>query len=233
MAEMQPIIRGIQSVGQVELKYRYNRQGVGGGESGTTGYLLPVPKSLFKSLKGWTSGTDSNPLIAIPDSGISLAGFRLDSEFLRANPQLASAFTIPVLGGGGLSLTNNNRTGVLNVVATKVARTVSRDKQEVQKDNIDTLKLAGSTASAIGVKSDGNYWDLVTIAQIQQAQEGGDSYGASLSLKYGFCGADIVITFEGCTIGTVDPIGLAGNNAADYNIAINYLNWGFFDINGN
>ena len=216
----QPIIRGIQAVGSVQILYKYN----------SSGNVLPVPSTIKFGTKG-IGGIETG-------SGIPVAGFRLDSEFLRANPQIASSFTIPILGGGGVSLTNNNRTGQLNLVCAKVSTPVPGDTYKTQeKDKTGAVKdvthasanAVGSMytpeGSAIGVYGGGEYFDMVTLAQIQQAQEAGDSVGATITINFKFCGLLTTLTFEGCTVATVDPIGLAGNDAVNYAIVFNYLNW--------
>lgn len=204
----QPIIRGIQAVGNVELLYRYNKPSSGTDLS--KGWVLPIPSWLHMT------GLPKNRTLKFTNF-LSVAGFRLDSEFLRANPQLASSFQIPVLGGGGIALTNNNRTGTLNLVCPQVCSPSTNAK--------DKLKLVGSKNSAIGVLSEEPYYDMVTLARIQQGQESGDSYGSTIVIAYNFCGQTVKLQFEGCTIATVDPVGIAGNDAVNYNIAINYLNW--------
>lgn len=207
---IQPIIRGIQAVGSVQLKYFYN----------TTSGDLPIPNCMkFGSISG-----DAAKIATA--NGIQIAGFRLDSEFLRANPQIASSFVIPILGGGGVALTNNNRTGTLNLVCTKVStpNTTAGAAPEM------LASMHTPTGSAIGVKRGTKnattpYYDMVTIAQIQQGQDGGDSVGSTILIGFEFCEQLTLLQFEGCTIATVDPIGLAGNDAVNYNIVINYLNW--------
>lgn len=208
---MQPIIRGVQSVGAVQILYRYNFKDT------DDSYKLPIP-STIKLLKS-TAVTDIN---CGKGDGIPIAGFRLDSEFLRANPQIASSFTIPVLGGGGVALTNNNRTGTLSLVCTRVA---APDIAATSTSDAGRMVGATSGSNGLGVLDQGNYYDFVTIAQCQQGQEGGDSYGAQLTLKFKFCNVLTTVVFEGCTIATVDPLGLAGNDAVNYAIAVNYLNW--------
>lgn len=211
----QPIIRGIQAVGSVQILYKYN----------SADNVLPVP-SAIKFGDGKTKGIATG-------TGIPVAGFRLDSEFLRANPQIASSFTIPILGGGGVSLTNNNRTGTLNLVCAKVSTPVPSESYTVgegaaaKKHTAPTPvgSMYSPEGSAIGVYGGGEYYDMVTLAQIQQAQEAGDSVGATITLNFKFCGLLTAITFEGCTVATVDPIGLAGNDAVNYAIVFNYLNW--------
>ena len=199
----QPIIRGIQAVGAVDIYYRYN-----GKKDGKR--VLPVPSS-FKLGELSSAEIDT-------DTGIRLAGFRLDEEFLRANPQIASSIVVPILGGGGVSVTNNNRTGSLTLRSTKVSTPVT----EASK--------TGSMASGQGLgpvdDSKGDVFDAVFIAQLQQGQEGGgDSNGADICIKFSFAGQITLVQFEGCTVASVDPLALAGNNVADYNVVWNYLNW--------
>ena len=180
-------------------------------------------------------------------SGIPLAGFRLDGEFLRAVQQIASSFTIPVLGGGGVSLTNNNRTGTLTINCAKVSTPAPELEDSSYKDDdgvehVTTAVTAGSmfvgdnlgpvynvsSTTADGVetiKYTNQVYDLTFIAQAQQAQEGGDSVGSTICVVFKFCGLTTKIQFEGCTITSVDPIALTGNDAASYQVVINYLNW--------
>lgn len=220
MAVQQPIIRGIQAVGSVEILYKYN----------SANGVLSIPSTIQFG--------DGKVTEIATGSGIPVAGFRLDSEFLRANPQIASSFTIPILGGGGVSLTNNNRTGQLNLVCAKVSTPVPSVDYEVNVDKngkTETEKHKATTpvgsmyspeGSAIGVyNADQAYYDMVTLAQIQQAQTAGDSVGATITLNFNFCGLLTTLSFEGCTVATVDPIGLAGNDAVNYAIVFNYLNW--------
>lgn len=200
----QPIIRGIQAVGSVDILYRYN------GNNGQ----LRLPNSIRINDDAGARATE----FIDTSEGIKVAGFRLDAEFLRANPQIASSVIIPILGGGGVALTNNNRTGTLNIACTKVST-----------PDVDGSMYSPS-GSGIGAVSelDGSkviVYDLVTLAQIQQAQLGGDDAGATIDIAFNFCDQCTIIEFQGCTIGTVDPIALTGNDAASYNVAINYLNW--------
>ena len=216
MAVQQPIIRGIQAVGSVEIRYKYN----------SSDNKLPIPSTIQFG--------DGDVKEIATGNGIPVAGFRLDSEFLRANPQIASSFTIPILGGGGVSLTNNNRTGQLNLVCAKVSTPVPSESYTVGEGEAAETHTASTPVgsmyspegSAIGVyNADQAYYDMVTLAQIQQAQTAGDSVGSTITLNFKFCGLLTTITFEGCTVATVDPIGLAGNDAVNYAIVFNYLNW--------
>lgn len=210
MAVQQPIIRGIQAVGAVSIRYRYN------GNNG----ILALPTGLF-ALNGKHDAEINT------SAGVEVAGFRLDSNFLRANPQIASSFMIPILGGGAIALTNNNRSGTLTVGCTRVSTPATGDASigDLTIDNGTNIgAMARITGANIGPDNDAVF-DLVYLAQIQQAQPGGDSVGSTIQIAFKFCGLYTVITFEGCTIASVDPVGLSGNDAVDYNVSINYLNW--------
>lgn len=214
----QPIIRGIQSVGAVDIWYKYNNNNG----------LLPIPSSI-------SLGTDANVGTEInTGNGINLAGFRLDEEFLRANPQIASSIVIPILGGGGVSVTNNNRTGALTLRSTKVSSPSPQANSSKVIDNTDGTKttvLGTETGSMLrgngfGPVTTDAVFDAVFIAQVQQGQEGGgDSVGATIAINFNFSGVKTIVQFEGCTVNSVDPLALAGNNVPDYNIVWNYLNW--------
>ena len=199
----QPIIRGVQAVGGVDILYRYNG----------TGYKLKVPSSFHAG---------ANVKEIDTTGGIAIAGFRLDGEFLRAAQQIASSVVIPILGGGGVALTNNNRTGTLNINATRVS---TPDL---------TAKGGGKMLKGTGfgpVSAKAKVYDLTFIAQLQQGQDGGDSVGSTLAICFDFCGKTTVIQFDGCTIASVDPVGLSGNDAVNYNISINYLTWDcYYDV---
>lgn len=189
----QPIIRGIQSVGAVDITYQYN----------SPDGKLAIPSTFnMGSLDSIDTG-----------AGVAVAGFRLDSTFLAAAQQIASSVTIPILGGGGVTLTNNNRTGTLSLACTKVS---SPDAEN-----------AGSMASGVGFGPVGGakVYDMVLLAQLQQAQEGGDAYGATLTVSFKFSGKVTKVTFDGCTVASVEPLALAGNDAVTYGVNFNYLNW--------
>lgn len=211
----QPIIRGIQAVGSVSIRYTYN--GNGG--------KLKLPEGLI-GIK------DQDKDVTIDTSkGVEVSGFRLDSNFLQANPQIASSFQIPLLGGGAIALTNNNRSGVLNIACTRVSTPVSGDAT-VSADNTNlTIANAGNKGAMARVSNlhigpdTNDVYDLAFLAQIQQAQPGGDSLGATIVVSFKFCGLFTVLQFQGCTIANVAPVGLSGNDAVDYQVQINYLNW--------
>lgn len=203
----QPIIRGIQAVGAVDIIYHYN----------STDGILTLPSTIVLNDN---NGQQVKTQEIKTKEGVSVCGFRLDGEFLRAVQQIASSVQIPILGGGAVALTNNNRSGTLNINCTKV----STPNGSATDDNPLGAMYKPSNSAAIGT-DDPKAYDLVFLAQAQQAQKGGDSVGATISVIFEFCGLRTVISFEGCTIATVDPIGLAGNDAVNYNVSINYLNW--------
>lgn len=195
----QPIIRGIQAVGAVDIKYQYNGPD----------HKLQLPTGIMR-LGGKTEATE------IDTNGfISISGFRLDGEFLRAVQQIASSVQIPILGGGAVALTNNNRSGTLSINATRVSTPTTED----------SATGAMYKGGGMGPVGDEVVYDLTFIAQAQQAQLGGDSVGATLQVVFKFCGLYTIIQFEGCTIASVDPVGLSGNDAVNYGVQINYLNW--------
>lgn len=192
---MQPVIRGIQAVGSVSITYRYN----------TPDGILPRPE-------GW-SGVDIDT-----SNGIQLAGFRLDSEFLRAAQQIASSAMIPILGGGGLALTNNNRTGTLTINCSRVSAPETGQNMEMMGANTD------QGAYGLGIR-EGEAYDLVIVSQYQQAATGGDSFGATIDVAFMFNGRRTTIQFFGVTVASVSPVALAGNDAANYAVELNYLDW--------
>lgn len=191
----QPIIRGIQAVGAVDIKYQYN---------GPDNKLI-INKDVFE-IGNLTAIDTSTP--------VNAAGFRLDGEFLRAVQQIATSAQVPILGGGAVALTNNNRSGTLSINCTKVS-TPDKDKEG---------QMYKGSNNQYGPKS-GDAYDLVLLAQLQQAQSGGDSDGATIWVIFKFCGLYTTVAFEGCTIANVDPLGLNGNDAVNYNVSINYTNW--------
>ena len=202
----QPIIRGIQAVGAVDIKYGYN--GNGG--------VMKLPTDVMKL--GALASAEINTT-----GGVNVSGFRLDSEFLRAVQQIASSVQIPILGGGAVALTNNNRSGTLSINCTKTSTPSPVEAQGAGNKIGGMYKPTGG--AAIGPLTDAPTFDLVFLAQVQQAQPGGDSEGATIKVIFDFCGLTTTISFEGCTVAGVDPIGLAGNDAVNYNVSFNYLNW--------
>lgn len=234
--ESQPIIRGIQAVGSVQVYYFYN------------GGTLTLPSSLIKV------GANTDASISFDSTkdplGVVCTGFRLDSDFLEANQQVASSVQIPLLGGGALALTNNNRSGTLRITTTRVgeysaseddATTVqlySKDQDEagnVTYNEAAKQVYAGSGVGSLvanetahtGVLGAGThkYYDLTFLLQAQQAQVGGDSQGATITIVFAFGSTNTVVQFQGCTVANIKPLGLSGNNAVDYGAEINYLNW--------
>lgn len=205
----QPIIRGIQAVGAVSIFYTYN----------SSDGILTLPSNLIKNSLDISDNRDSDDDVGTIDtsSGVPVTGFRLDGEFLRATQQIASSVMVPLLGGGALALTNNNRSGTLTVNCTR-ATTPDADYSALSGSNVGIFASDTSDSTT-------TYYDLVTLAQAQQAQYGGDDVGSTITVEFTFNGRTTQLEFQGCTIATVDPVGLAGNDAVNYNVVINYLNW--------
>lgn len=197
----QNIVTGIQTVGQVKVKYRYN--------SGPDDYAMGPAAGLTK---GIITGV----------GGIELAGFRLDDDFLQANPQIASSLVVPILGGGGIALTNSNRSGQL--VLSCVRAGVPSDPTKAKKGYLDS-NGASSILDSNGVKVTDIY-DPILVAQVQQGQDGGDACGAEIIVAFGFNGNNVMLQFHGCTVAQSGILHLAGNNVPGYGVVWNYLNWG-------
>lgn len=223
---MQPIIRGIQAVGSVTVRYKYNSD---------AGLTLPATMKL---------GGKTAANIDCGSKFVECTGFRLDSNFLRANPQIASSFMIPILGGGAVALTNNNRSGTLSIATTRVSTPATEDEADQTTETIlnDDGTVASQGATVYGSKigsipfsdtlgiattdqTKGVFYDLTFLLQAQQGQEGGDSVGATIQVDFMFNGLHTTLEFQGCTVASIDPVGLSGNDAVDYNAQINYLNW--------
>lgn len=213
----QPIIRGIQAVGQVKVLYRYNLTDNG------TQFYMPVPTNLIQILDD--KAADPVKKIPMGTSGVEVAGFRLDSNFLNAAQQIASSAVIPILGGGGVALTNNNRTGTITFTCAKVSTPVHGNQRPKDVNKTPAGRMFGGDKQGIGIRDNSIAYDMVTLAQIQQAQPGGDSVGSNILIGYEFCGKKTQLIFEACTIADVAPLTMSGNDAATYNITINYLNW--------
>lgn len=203
----QPIIRGIQAVGSVQVWFHYN------GNDGKM--YLPTKLMYIGDTKPATQYIDTGS--SLP--GIEASGYRLDGEFVRASQQISSSAVIPILGGGGVALTNNNRTGSISFTNTKVS---TPDPSETAGE---TGRMYTPSGSAIGVLNGETVFDLAFLATVQQAQLGGDSAGATITVRYDFCNLRTELVFEGCTVASVDPLALSGNDAANYPVVYNYLNW--------
>lgn len=206
--DVQPIITGIQAVGSVSIKYRYN----------TSDGVLKFNSSVFGISDG-SKTVESIPTLGSGD-GVECTGFRLDSQFLDANPQLASSFMIPMLGGGAIALTNNNRSGTLSINTTKVSLPDAGND-----GSIPNINTSSDGYQATGVQGTGKYYDLTTLLQAQQSVSGGDSVGSTLTIRFSFGGKSVTFQFLGCTVASIKPLALSGNDAVDYGAAINYLNW--------
>jgi hypothetical protein len=69
--------------------------------------------------------------------------------------------------------------------------------------------------------------DIVAIASAQRAVAGGDSTGATITVKFSFNGTPYQVVFYNCTVAQCKPITLAGNDAPDYQVRFNYSHWDF------
>jgi hypothetical protein len=188
----QPIISGIQAVGGVNITYSY-------------------PAEMYADV-----GTGLVKINAI--NGVKIVGFLLDSEFLRAAQHIASSSVRPILGGGAIALTNNNRSGTLTIASTRVGL------PNTTGTNSGALPAEWITDVVSGANVEDAY-DIVTLAQAQQASPGGDSLGATLMVSMNFSGSSLKATFRSCTVANVSPLALSGSDLPDYAVTFNYLNW--------
>ncbi len=204
----QPIIQGIEAVGSVSITYKYNKDS------------MPIPQ-VIQLMKEGGSATETSINMS---SAVECTGFRLDSTFLDANPQIASSFMISILGGGAVALTNNNRSGTLTINTTRVSLPTDGGKVPVVGG---TLNTSGKYSTGIVTWGGGSQdcYDLTFLLQCQQAQTGGDSVGSTITVTFEMGGRSAVFQFLGCTVASIKPLALSGNDAVDYAAQINYLNW--------
>jgi hypothetical protein len=193
---LQPVVEGIQAVGSVGITYQYN----------SSDHVLDIPVSF--ELGGTKGGQIETK------TPLNLAGFRLDSEFLRASPMIATSFMTAILGGGAVALTNNIRAGTFSLNCTKCSSPI-----------LSGSDLGGFKASEDGSTTENTYYDFVFIAQCQQARPGGDSVGSTITVSFDFGNVTTELTFNSCTIASVDPVAIAGNDLPNYNVSVNYLRW--------
>ena len=231
----QPIVRGIQAVGSVKVYYKYN-----GGKLVLNSQAMRLGAQSSTTIDFSSSGTgvDTN-------FGVQCTGFRLDGNFLDANQQVPSSSQIPLLGGGAVALTNNNRSGTLTINTTRVGsysatgengteKTFTYDPDPSVSGDEETITYT-SGASAVGalertsglgpVDSSIPYYDLILLLQAQQGVAGGDAWGSTITIVFAFNGSYTIVQFQGCTVASIKPLTLSGNDAADYAASINYLNW--------
>ena len=69
--------------------------------------------------------------------------------------------------------------------------------------------------------------DIVAIASAQRKIAGGDSTGATITVQFNFNGTSYSIAFYNCTVAQCKPLTLAGNDAPDYQVRLNYSHWDF------
>lgn len=95
----------------------------------------------------------------------------------------------------------------------------------IQITNDNTCGSISITAirTAVDLKSG----DIVAIASAQRKVSGGDSTGATITVKFSFNGTEYTVAFYNCTVAQCKPITLAGNDAPDYQVRFNYSHWDF------
>lgn len=130
------------------------------------------------------------------NTGVTLTGFKLNSQFIDTAQALQNSVLIPLLNGGSIQLTNANKAGSITFSVIRVGA------------NLD---------------SDNNKCDITAIADAQRSI--GDSIGATITVAWNFDGKSYSIAFKKCTVVDTPPLKLAGNDAPDYNVTFNYATW--------
>lgn len=163
---------------------------------------------------------------AYPAGGLTVAlgGFKLNAEFISTQQAVPNSVIIPLLGGGSVQLTNDNKAGTITFAVTRTAKTEDSDEYlgatgiGVDDEGNMVITDADAPEGTLGV-------DLVSLALAQISVQGTDSAGATISCSTSFNGVDFTINFEGCTVATCEPMRLAGNDVPTYNVAFNYHTW--------
>lgn len=130
------------------------------------------------------------------NTGVTLTGFKLNSQFIDTAQALQNSVLIPLLNGGSIQLTNANKAGSITFSVIRVGANLDKDN---------------------------NKCDITAIADAQRSI--GDSIGATITVAWNFDGKSYSIEFKKCTVVDTPPLKLAGNDAPDYNVTFNYATW--------
>lgn len=151
---------------------------------------------------------------------LALGGFKLNAEFLSTTQTVPNSVIIPLLGGGSVQLTNDNRSGTITFTVTRTAQTAESNGvlETTYLDDDGNIQTGPAPDVTIGV-------DLVSLALNQIALQGMDSSGCTLSCATSFNGVAFIINFEGCTVVSCEPLRLAGNDVPTYTVVFNYHRW--------
>lgn len=69
--------------------------------------------------------------------------------------------------------------------------------------------------------------DVVALASAQRKVSGGDSIGADIIISFSFNSVIYKVQFFNCTVAQCKPLTLAGNDAPDYQVRLNFSHWDF------
>jgi hypothetical protein len=161
----------------------------------------------------------------VPGGGntVALSGFKLNAEFISTAQTVPNSVLIPLLGGGSVQLTNDNKSGSISFAVTRTAKTGESDDY-ISMTGVDDVGNPTEITDAGNV--DGTLgWDLVSLALQQINLQGIDSSGATISCSTSFNGVPFTLNLEGCTVVSCEPIRLAGNDVPTYNVVFNYHTW--------
>lgn len=79
-------------------------------------------------------------------SPVTFQGFKLQSQFLDAENVVDNSVIIPILGGGSIQLTNNNLSGTITFVCTRVSDKVTDgDIVTIAQAQVRTADSVGAT----------------------------------------------------------------------------------------
>lgn len=159
-----------------------------------------------------------------PGSGkiCALGGFKLNAEFISTAQTVPNSVLVPLLGGGSVQLTNDNKSGTITFAVTRIGVIDQNNNNSLGVDTSGNLvEIAPSDAGSAGTQG----VDLVDLALKQIARQGIESYGATITGSCSFNGVVMSINFEGCTVVSCEPLRLAGNDVPTYNVVFNYHQW--------
>jgi len=135
-----------------------------------------------------------------------------------------ATFTHPLLGGTAISLQGFKQDqqffdSIQIMDNSKVIALVGGSTATLT----NAVKAGTFTFNCVRISTDILQGDVVLIALTLQSLA--DSTGGLLRITYGLNGGTEAITYTQCTLKTVPPLKLAGNDLPDYPVVFNYGNY--------
>lgn len=162
----------------------------------------------FVQAVGEANVTYSHPTVTGENGSASVGNFKLQTQYVDTKQTIPNSVVVPLLAGGAISLTNTQKAGTLTFSAVRC-----------KKVNAYATATAAEGVFPVDLGSA----DIVTLASLQV--ESNDSTGATIAFSLVFNGVVLNIIFEKCTVNTVTPLRLAGNDVPTYEVSFNYTNW--------